>query len=276
MTDTGSAVRQVEVWGGRLDLRLRVRGRGPALAYFPSIGTPADDPLVALLAEEHTVHIVEFPGTSAGDPYAVHALDDLWDVVLAHEEALRTAGLAGAVAVGHGFGGMLAAELAASFPDLFSRLVLLAPIGLWEDEAPVADWLSAPAEELPGLLFATPPEPVTGDSDPKAAVAAAVAAVWAMGCAGKFVWPVPDRGLDKRLHRITAPTLLLWGEADRLNPVSYAKRFAHKIAGSTVTTLPDCGHAPQWERPTDTHRVVSTFLGEVRIEGLDAGGNRTS
>jgi pimeloyl-ACP methyl ester carboxylesterase len=265
----GPAHRTAQVWGGRLDLHFRVLGGGPDLVYFPSVGTPADDPLVARLAEDHTVHVVEFPGTSAGDPYAVHVLDDLWDVVLAHEEALRTAGLTGVPAIGHGFGGMLAAELAATFPGLFTRLVLIAPIGLWEDDAPVADWLSVPAEELPGLLFATPPQPGPAPAeDPRAAVEAAVAAIWAMGCAGKFVWPIPDKGLAGRLHRVTTPTLLLWGEDDRLNPVRYAKRFADRIGGdTTVTTFPDCGHSPQWELTAPTHRAVGAFL--------DEGENRT-
>lgn len=50
--------------------------------------------------------------------------------------------------------------------------------------------------------------------------------VWALGCTGKFCWPIPDRGLAKRLHRVTAPTLIVWGEEDGLFSVAYAEEFA--------------------------------------------------
>ena len=46
--------------------------------------------------------------------------------------------------------------------------------------------------------------------------------VWARGCTGKFVWPIPEKGLRTRLHRVTAPTLIVWGADDALIPVGYA------------------------------------------------------
>ena len=50
--------------------------------------------------------------------------------------------------------------------------------------------------------------------------------VWALGATGKFVWPIPDKGLKKRLHRVKAPTLIVWGEDDALVSSAYAKEFA--------------------------------------------------
>ncbi len=252
-----------EVWNGKLKLRFQVRGSGPDLVFFPSVGVPAEDPLVTALAGRHTVYVPEFPGTGSDASHDIHALDDWWDVVLAYEEGLRQTGLAGAPAVGHGFGGMLAADLAASHPDLFSRLVLIGAIGLWSDDAPPADWLAAPREELAGLLFANHenlPIAATG-TDPEAAAEAAVSAMWGMGCAAKFLWPLPECGLAKRLHRVAAPTLLLWGELDRISPVTYAKQFAQHIDGAAVHVLPACGHLPQWEAPSDTELLVRDFLG---------------
>ena len=52
---------------------------------------------------------------------------------------------------------------------------------------------------------------------------------WSLACTGKFVWPIPDKGLKKRLHRITAPTLVLWGEQDGLVPPIYASDFEQAI-----------------------------------------------
>jgi len=56
--------------------------------------------------------------------------------------------------------------------------------------------------------------------------------VWAFGCTGKFAWPIPDRGLRDRLHRISARTLIVWGREDKLAHVAYAGEFANGIAGS--------------------------------------------
>jgi pimeloyl-ACP methyl ester carboxylesterase len=53
------------------------------------------------------------------------------------------------------------------------------------------------------------------------------------------LWPVPDRGLSKRLHRVTAPTLVIWGEDDALIPVHYAREFGRLISSSRVEVIPD-------------------------------------
>src|SRR5439155_27287210 len=41
----------------------------------------------------------------------------------------------------------------------------------------------------------------------------------------RSLWPIPNRGLAKRLHRVSAPTLLVWGESDRIVPPQYAEDF---------------------------------------------------
>ena len=67
-------------------------------------------------------------------------------------------------------------------------------------------------------------------------MADAIAAMtWAIGCTAKFVWPVPDRGLDRRLHRITAPTLVIWGKQDALVSSVYAEEFGSRIAGARAS-----------------------------------------
>ena len=58
-----------------------------------------------------------------------------------------------------------------------------------------------------------------------------------MGATGKFTWPIPDKGLKKRIHRVTAPTLLVWGKEDRLVPPVYADEFARRLADARVQTV---------------------------------------
>lgn len=259
--------RSVPVWGGRLNLQFQVRGTGPALVYLHPAGGLNWDPVLESLIADHTVYAPEVPGTSPDDPDAIHLVDDLFDLVLIYEEAIRALGLAGAPVIGHSFGGMLAAELASVFPDLFSRVVLVAPAGLWFPEHPVSlDFIAGPPQALPGVLFHDPTcagarAMFTPPADPAAAIEGTVGLVWAIGCTAKFLWPVPDRGLVKRLHRLTAPTLLVWGEQDGLIPVAHAHEFASRIAQATVELVPNCGHVPQVEQTAITTRAIRSFLG---------------
>jgi pimeloyl-ACP methyl ester carboxylesterase len=101
---------------------------------------------------------------------------------------------------------------------------------------------------------------LTLPSDPEEAIAAGAGLVWALGCTGKFVWPIPDKGLEQRLYRISAPTLIVWGEQDRLIPASYADDFAARISGSKVAIVPGAGHIPQVEATDTTYTVVDGFL----------------
>ena len=73
------------------------------------------------------------PGTSFGDPYAIHKVDTFLDLVLIYEEVLRKLGLKRPVAIGQSFGGMLMCDLAAHFPDIFSKIIPLDPAGLWRE-----------------------------------------------------------------------------------------------------------------------------------------------
>ena len=100
----------------------------------------------------------------------------------------------------------------------------------------------------------TPPD------NPEDAIAAIVGLTGATGCTSKFVWPVPDKGLAKRIHRIQAPTLVVWGKEDALVSSAYAAEFGRLIEGSRVEILDDCGHIPQLEQPERTFALVGDFL----------------
>ncbi|MGH7326253.1 MAG: alpha/beta fold hydrolase, partial [Candidatus Rokuibacteriota bacterium] len=166
--------------------------------------------------------------------------------------------------VGHFFGGMAAAELAALFPERARRLVLVSPLGLWRDDAPSEDLLILPADELPAVLWSDPGSeaaqrwaaPPESDEEKEAALIDSIARRSAIA---KFVWPIPDKGLRKRLHRIQAPTLLLWGDADRANPVVYAEEWQRRIKGAAMKLLPG-GHMLIHESPDATARLVEEFL----------------
>jgi pimeloyl-ACP methyl ester carboxylesterase len=101
-----------------------------------------------------------------------------------------------------------------------------------------------------------------GPAEPPAAAAAArVRLTWALGATGKFIWPIPDKGLHRRVHRVAAPTLLLWGKDDRLVPPVYADEFTRRIPGARLQTVEGAGHAPHLEHPEAVARMVREFAG---------------
>jgi len=85
--------------------------------------------------------------------------------------------------------------------------------------------------------------------------------IWAQACTGKFVWPVPDRGFKSHAHRIAAPTLIIWGKADRIIAPAYAQEFAGKIAGARIEVIDKAGHLPHLEQPDAVAKAARAFLG---------------
>jgi pimeloyl-ACP methyl ester carboxylesterase len=255
----------VEVGGGRLRLHVKVAGDGPPLLYFHPLPGLAWQPFLDQLAEQHTVYAPEHPGTSPGDSQAIREVQTFWELLLLYEEAVRALGLQQPAAVGRSFGGMVAADLAATFPALFGRLVLLAPIGLWRDDAPIPlmQMVAGPPADVPAYLSAHP-EALAADlpGDPEQIPAAIAQTAWNIGCTTKFAWPIADHGLDRRLHRISVPTLIVWGREDALVPVAYAAEFGDRIAGSRVEVIDDCGHEVQADQPARTWAAVSAFLAQ--------------
>ncbi len=254
----------VAVWQGTVRLRVRSKGSGPALVFFHGSWGLDWDPFLDELARSFTVYAPEHPGTTPQAPDDIYQLDGLWDLVLCYDELLRALRVEDAAVVGHSFGAMVACELAAAYPDRARRLVLIDPIGFWRDADPIANWMVLDPALLRARVFCEPDGEAARrmfgvNDDPKAAAAARIRLMWTMGVTGKFIWPIPDKGLKKRIHRVQAPTLLVWGKEDRLVPLVYADEFARRLPGARVETVSDAGHAPHLERPDVVARLVRDF-----------------
>jgi pimeloyl-ACP methyl ester carboxylesterase len=257
--------RTVSVWQGKVRIRVLSKGSGPAVVFFHGPWGLTWDPFLDELAGSFTVHAPEHPGTTPGAPDDVYHLDGLWDLVLCYDELLQALGLQSAALVGHSFGGMVACEVAAASPPRARRLALIAPLGFWRDADRVVNWMLLEPAALRAHVFRDPDGDAAkrllgGPDGPEALVAARLRVAWAMGTTGKFIWPLPDKGLKKRIHRITAPTLLVWGKEDRLVPPVYADEFARRLPDTRARTVDDAGHAPHLEHPTVVARMVRDFL----------------
>ena len=144
---------------------------------------------------------------------------------------------------------MLAAEVAALASQRLARLVLVCPAGLWLDQVPIPDFFTFSPEQLVKSAL----------HDPKGSVGKTLLAQFqdpdlvldsyrCLASAGKFLWPIPDKGLKKRIHRVKVPTLVVWGASDGLIPTAYADAFHSAIPGSRVAILNGAGHLPMLEQ----------------------------
>jgi pimeloyl-ACP methyl ester carboxylesterase len=264
--------RRVSVWQNKISANVKIAGSGPPLVFLHSAGGLVWDSFLETLAARHTVYAPEHPGLAEGDPDAISHLDNLWDLVLYYYDLLDELGLKSVPIVGHSFGAMMAAELAATNPERVSKLVLMCPIGLWRDDAPIPNWMIVtPASDLPKYLFYDPEGPIANAIFGAPDAEAQIKMIWCMACTGKFVWPIPDKGLKKRIHRIKSPTMVLWGKQDRLVPPIYADEFARRIPGSRVEMLDETGHALTAEHPARVAALIEEFLESAQAESQRGG-----
>jgi pimeloyl-ACP methyl ester carboxylesterase len=263
---TAAETRRIKLWQNRIETEVEISGSGPPLIYLHGPwGLAPDRAFIARLARSHNVFAPKFPGTSSGDPNAVHALDGWHDLVVYGGELLDALALPSPALIGHSFGGLLAAEIAAAAPRAVGRLVLIDPVGLWRDDRPVQNWMLIPDTARKAALFADPGGAAARrffdvPADPAARVETLSQMIWAQACTGKFVWPIADRGLHRRIHRIAAPTLIVWGDADSIAAPVYAQDFAGRISGAKVELIEEAGHLPHLEQQERVVAAIAKFL----------------
>ncbi len=237
----------------RLRLQVLQGGRGTDVLYLHGEAVmPRWTHFLDLLARDFRVTAPTLPGIPPSE--GLDALDDPIAVALAYHDLVRVLGLERPIVVGHSIGGMLAAEMAALEPERVAALVLAAPLGLWDDDHPVVDLFALQPWEVMEVLLKDPTSSAVEEiasfpSDPSAMEAALIERMQALAACAKLLWPLPDRGLQKRLYRIAAPTRVLWGTDDRFAPPTYGERFRAAIRGAELDLVPECGHMIPYEQP---------------------------
>ena len=256
--------RMVSVRGGMFNVQVAEGGSGHPLVFLHGAGGYVGWPnFLDRLAQHYHVYAPAHPGVA--ESTGLNHLDDLWDLVQFYEELLDALGIDHCFVVGHSYGGFCAAELAAHRPERVSRLVLVNSLGLWLDDNPVADFFILTPDERREMLWFDP------ESDLARAYVAQPEGIeermehtldrlQTLQSVAKFTWPIPERGLTKRSHRITMPTLVLWGDSDQVIPPAYGAAFRDLLPNATLTVIPECGHIPQLERPDAFFDSVAGFL----------------
>jgi pimeloyl-ACP methyl ester carboxylesterase len=252
--------------------RCVVRSSGPEdgipLVWFHGATGWLDDPrfLDALGEAGFKVAAPEMPGFGASS--GEDLLEDMLDFTLHGWDVVEALGLDRPIIGGHSMGGMIAAEMAAICPQKPVGLVLAAPNGLWDDELPIPDIFTLLPHQFSELLFADTTAGaalLTGGvdfHDMEALTEFFIGNSRRLGTAGKILFPLPERQLAKRLYRVTAPTLLVWGELDRYLLPEYADRWEAGLTATKSLTrviLSDVGHMTPHEAPAQLAAAVNTW-----------------
>lgn len=231
---------------------LFLHGAGSAGLWLPAHGE---------LARSHSVYLPSHPGFGASDwPDWLDGIDDL---VFHYLDFLDTFGLDRPIIIGASLGGWIAAELAIARPDRVGPLVLVNAAGL-----------HLPGVEMPDIFPLTPEQVTRLYYHDPGRVEAAIAALADRppdriaranrdrAATARLAWQpyFADLKLLRRLQRITARTLIIWGANDRIFPPALGEAYAAGIPNARLVTIPDCGHAPHDERPAEFVRAVRGFL----------------
>lgn len=226
-------------------------------------GFNAEHPFLLALAEHYRVHAPLLPGY--GDSAEAPNIRDMLDIALHTFDVVEALELRRPMLIGCSLGGMIAAEMAAIAPHDIDRLVLIDAAGLWLDAYPVPDLFALMPHEVPEVLFHDVDKGVKiltrgGDiEDPDFLIPYLINYARTFGMVGKFLFPIPERGLKDRLYRIKARTRLIWGASDKMFPLPYANGFKAGIRGADLVVIPEAGHLPHLEQPAATVRAIVDF-----------------
>jgi pimeloyl-ACP methyl ester carboxylesterase len=177
-----------------------------------------------------------------------------------------------ATVVGFCLGGWIAAEMAVRNPERIGRLVMIGAGGLQVKGALNADLFMYSQNrdggvmlELRELLFGDPKSKIANHlvPDGRVSVGDEVRRYKGLTIAGRVGWEPPyflNMKLARRLHRITAPTMLLWGEQDRLIPLANGKAYKAGIPNATLQSIKGAGHSVHIEKPDECLSHVLPFL----------------
>jgi pimeloyl-ACP methyl ester carboxylesterase len=253
-------------------------GVGPPVLALHGLGGTKGSFLftVAALADHFRVVAVDLPGFgdsskpigASYDPgFFAGAMIDLLDALELERVDL----------IGNSLGGRVALELGLRHPERVGRLALLAPSLAWRRSRRWAPALRLVRPELglvqiaPRAVVQTIVRRIIPGADEGWTAAGVDEFLRAYGspagraafyAAARHIYleaPDGDTGFWPRLRELQPDALFIWGRRDTLVPIAFARHVAEALPQARQLEL-DCGHVPQVERPTQTHKAVASFL----------------
>jgi pimeloyl-ACP methyl ester carboxylesterase len=250
-TPTGATLSSVKAGTGR-----------SLLLLHRSIGGDSLSMLTSALTSSFSVVAPSMPGYDDSErpdwarsprdlaPILLHALGELTD-----ERP---------VLVGLGLGGWVAAEMAAMCSERLRALVLVSPLGVQPRVGEITDPFLVSTERYVELGFAKSEDYQRAFEEYELGAEPWVRRERNREMTTRIAWRprMFDATLPFRLAYVTTPTLILWGEQDRILPRGGVDRYKDSIPGADLITLPDSGHMLDCEAPTKVRDLISSFAAQ--------------
>jgi pimeloyl-ACP methyl ester carboxylesterase len=225
------------------------RGQGRTFLLLHGGGGPLTvNGFADLLATSKPARVITpthpgFAGTPRPD-----SLSSVRDLAALYRALLDEIDVTDVTVIGNSIGGWIAAEMALLDTTPITSFVLVDAVGIQVPGHPIADFFSLTPRQVAELSYHDPdrfgidPTKLPPEAQKLMAGNRASLAVYA-GSA------MNDGHLAERLGRVTKPTLVVWGDSDRIADTDYGRAYADAIPGAQFQLLPKTGHLPQIETP---------------------------
>lgn len=239
-------------------------GAGAPLLFLHGANGGRWLPCLERLAERYEVIAPDHPGFGFSETPAW--LDTVRDLGHFYQAFMERFGLGDVTLVGASLGGWIAAETALRSQERLRALVLSAAAGVRVKGVPKGDLFLWSQEELvrnivhdEALAQAMLSAPVT-EHDREVALKNRL-------MTARLGWSprLYDPDLEKWLHRLVKPALVLWGREDRLIPVAHADRFRALLSHAQVRVFEACGHLPHVEKSEPWVQEIVAFAEGARV-----------
>jgi pimeloyl-ACP methyl ester carboxylesterase len=221
-------------------------GSGEPVVFFHGAGTVDGFDFAEPWTEKFRVIVPYHPGFGESDDDPTFT--DLHDYVMHYLELFDVLRLDRFNLVGLSLGGYLAAKFASEHGHRVKKLGLIAPAGMIDPKNPMLDVLAIPGEQVPGLLVSDfdvlkkrlPEKPDINFMGDRYREATTVA---------RLLWERPgDPKFMRYLHRIKMPTMIVWGDEDKIIPAQQSETWRKFIPNADIQVFKGAGHLVHLER----------------------------
>ena len=253
---------------GGLEVAYRRKGSGPATVFLHGAGgTRMWLPFYERLSESVDLVAPEHPGF--GDTPAADWVEGFDDLVLHYRTVLDALELDRIHLIGFSLGGWISANLAIYYPERLKSLTLISPGGLRVPEAPMADFMRMPPEQIGDILLNGQTLDYLDYFPDPHDIDAAIRGYGEASMFARLAWnPRYDYRLDRRVPGVTLPALVIEPDDDRLVPNAHAKRWAELLPNARLEKVKGkpgkpTGHLLMIQQPDATAAAITRFIEEV-------------
>ena len=259
MADVSWTDSTYDLSGTKLHLSRAGKGK-PVLVLHHETGTLDRLPFYDALAAKYDVLVPHHPGYSRSQ--RPDWMRSVRDIAVTYRGMLASLKIKDAALVGLGFGGWIAAEMAGMAPADLSKLVLVGAMGI---KPPAGDILDSAITGYIDYVRAGFHDQKAFDKVYGAEPSGDQLEMWDIcrEMSFRIAWKpyMYSQTLPYLLGAVKAPALVVWGDDDKVVPLSAAKRYVEALSKAKLEIVKGCGHCVDMEQPEALARLVTNFIG---------------